>query len=314
MIFLQATILLTAIGRGFCPVACAAPAIPEPLFRAPSSPAPPVAAPPEKPPPSPSDQTETTEPAKSSRKLRPWPLPWKQDVTYEYDWFLTKKAGKPSGRPNGTTSFTLSWDQQRAAITCKAEFAFQDGYSFLGYRFYSIFTRTLRPVLYASRAGGGVGPKAGGGAGVTAHFGADKIKVQLGVSTKSPRQEFPIPRETFWLYGHQAIHHWAIFLAMVDLKPTSLDSRAPITVKTFMPDILRFVDITFTNNGTEEVKGITASRLKFNAERLFTGTVWVGPDKRMLRYQQNLAEGRLDIWFKGERKEEKKEPEKEKNE
>jgi hypothetical protein len=229
----------------------------------------------------------------------PWPLPWKENVSYEFVWHLTKTSSATDREgPNGTTTFSLRRDPKRPRITCKAELRFRDGAATLNCRFFSVYSADLRPRFFASRTSGGRPGNTGGGVGTTAAFGDTAIAVRRGASKKATTDRVAVPEEPFWLYGHQAIHHWAIFLPFLDTAPGSLAPAAPKTMKVFMPDILRFITITFTPDGTEETRGVEATRWKFNAEGLFSGKVWLGPDRRLLRYQQRLPDGHLDIWIK----------------
>lgn len=218
----------------------------------------------------------------------PWPLcPWKPGVPYQFDWYMSTTSG--GNAPCGKTVFKVSWNAEKSGLECTGELVFSRQGAGLKGRFFTLLAPDLRPAFYMSRFVGGDKDRSGGDAGVTAAFGPKEIVCKLGTAKSSKPQHVPVPPERFWLYGHQAIQHWAIFL-------TALDPANPAPMKVFMPDHLRFLTITFSPEGTEETRGTVATKLAFSTE-LFAGTVWLGPDRRLLRYQQRLPNGALDIWI-----------------
>jgi hypothetical protein len=244
--------------------------------------------------PAPPDGVEMSTPRGDSAAPEPrWLLPWKEHVTYEFAWYLSVDSSrKDSGEPDGRTTFTLTWNKNKTGIECPADLDLNQQGSLLKMSFFTIFNLELKPAFYVSRVikettGGAAG---GGSAGVVAAFREKDISVRLGTNKNQKTEHIPRPTDPFWLYGHQAIQHWAVFLAF-------LDPAKPSSVKVFMPDILRFITITFSPEGPEEIRGMTATRLAFNAEGLFSGRVWLGPDRRLLRYEQRLPNGSLNIWI-----------------
>jgi len=226
-------------------------------------------------------------------KAPKWPLPWAPEVPHVYQWYMTTASEPPGPEPNGTTTFTLQWDRRKQAIISKGDLNFRTKGSALRGRFFTLFDPDLKPVLYVSRFAGTTAGRRTGAAGVNAAFGPKTIRIRLGTSSKSPVEKLPAPKVRYWLYGHQAIQHWAVFCS-------TLKRTEPSTITVIVPDILRFVRISFTPDGTEEIRGTKAFRLKFQAEGLFNGTVWIGPNGRLLRYRQVLPNGTLNIWLKAE--------------
>ena len=219
-----------------------------------------------------------------------WPLPWKENVAYEFEWYEGKLVGK--------SRFQLSWSPDRAVIACKGSLTFFGRDSYLTGTFSSAFAPDMSPLLHVSRFKGGTAGISGGGAGAIAAFTPSEIRVKLGTTKDGLKKTFPRPKDTrFWLCGHQAIHHWALFLPMVD-------TEKPTTISVFMPEFLGFATIALTPEGKEETRGTMASRLAFRLQGstagTFSGKVWLDQQGRLLRYQQKHQRGTLDIWIREE--------------
>ena len=208
----------------------------------------------------------------------PWPLPWKEGVSYELTWYEKEPLGK--------SVFVCRWSDDKKSIVCKGKLDLGGRVGRLEGEFATVFAPDLSP---KSHVGVFKTSDKGIGAGVAAAFTPEEIRVTLGLAKDAPVKKLTPPKERYWLYGHQAIHHWAIFL-------TAVDTQKPSVLKVCMPDFLQFCDIAFTPEGTEEIRGVTATRLAFNAQGMFQGKVWVGPDKRLLRYQQKNSIGFTEIW------------------
>ena len=238
--------------------------------------------------------------AAGSPAVPAWLFPWKEEVAYQYTWRLNRQSSSgatgAAERPHGTTTFTLTWNESKTAVKCDAKLAFAYGSAKLDAVFSDIYDPELRPRLYVSRVTGGRPGKMGGGVGVNAVFDWEKreVRILLGTRKKDPVRTMTIPAEPFRLCGTQAFHHWALFVPFLDVTKKS-------TVKAITPGILEYLNLIFTPDGTEETRGVEATRLDFTANGrsgvLYKGTIWVGPSKRLLRYQQRLPDGLLDIWI-----------------
>lgn len=211
-----------------------------------------------------------------------WLLPWKDGVGYEFLWYEDQLVGK--------TSFRFDRAPDGAGIICKSTLEFSGRGSHLKGKFTTAFDPTLAPRAYMSSFSGGIGGRHGRGAGVIMGVHPDEIRVNVGATGKGPQRSFPVPRERYWLYGHHAIQHWAVFA-------TAIDRSQKSTLKVFMPDFLRFASIVFTPQGTENIRGRNATRLDFDVEGLFAGQAWIDADGRLLRLRQPRADGALDIWI-----------------
>jgi len=211
-----------------------------------------------------------------------WPLPWNQGVTYRYTWYTNE--------PIGQSSFSLNWSEDRKTLLCKGAIDLRGVNPRLDGAFVSGFRPDLHPTFHAGTFRGAQAGAQGVGAGVVAKFGEKEVVVTFGFGPKAPEMKLAPPAQPYFLYGHQAIHHWALFL-------TAVDTAKPSVVKVCMPDFLRFCDIAFTPEGAEELRGVTATRLAFDAGGLFRGKVWLDPRKRLLRFQHKNETGFTDIWL-----------------
>ena len=212
----------------------------------------------------------------------PWTLPWKKGVRYEYTWYTKEPVGK--------SDFTLTWSDDNKTLLCRGLIDLAGSGTRLNGVFVSGFRPDLSPAFHASTFRGGQAGKEGSGAGVMATFAEKDVTVTLGLSKKAPVTKLAPPAHRYFLYGHQAIHHWAFFL-------TALDTSRPSVITVCMPDFLRFCDIAFTPEGAEELRGVATTRIAFDAGGLFQGKVWLDPEKRLLRYQQKNQTGFTDVWL-----------------
>ncbi len=244
--------------------------------------APPEEPPPAAEPPAPKELPPPDASAAPKEPSPPWPLPWKEGVKYEFTWYTKEPVGK--------SDFTLVWSDDKKTLLCRGSIDLTGVGTRLNGTLVTGFRPDLSPTFHASTFKGGRGGTYGSGAGVIAKFAEKEIAVTLGISEKAPVTKLEPPARRYFLYGHQAIHHWALFL-------TAADTAKPSVVTVCMPDFLRFCDIAFTPEGAEELRGVATTRLAFNAGGLFEGTVWLDPEKRLIRYQQKNLNGFTDVWL-----------------
>lgn len=218
----------------------------------------------------------------------PLKLPWKNGVSYTYTWHLLNQE-------TGKTTFNLSWKDKTDLIACKATLTLKKAGSEIEGLFLSTYNKKMQPISFTNGFLGKLSRHASGHSGLVTHFTKDAIKIKVG-SLEGDTKTIPKPDKPFFLSGGHAIHHWALFMPAVDKTKKS-------AISLFMPSISEFVEVTFTPEGKENTRGKEAVRMAFNAlhaknrQRLFYGTVWVGPEGRLLRYRQPNQDGALEVWL-----------------
>jgi len=207
-------------------------------------------------------------------------LPWKPGVEYRYLWIR-------DGRKAGETRFGLEEhvkDDPYYVLTATRTYDW-DGSSQRA-RSTTTVRRNGQPIAFdeALEMSGLKNLKAHQVTEVRFQEGKARVKYVLnGKEDATRRHEFEVPAEAF-LYGNQAVEHWALFAA----KLPRTEGRH--VLKLFYPDHARVLAVSFERSGEEKLKlgtdDASAVRFRFECPEVkLKGSIWLDPEGRLLQVE-----------------------------